>query len=119
MKLSLKKISGFFAGLILLIPGAAFAATGFKSMFCTGGTCNTYEDWINGVWNWSLAIIVPLSVLVIAAAGVIYTTSAGNPDKIGMAKKMIIGVISGIAILILARLLLVNVIGVSPAWNIK
>jgi hypothetical protein len=89
----------------------AASSTSFKSMFCAGGTCADYDAWINGLWSWGLTIIIPLSVLVIAAAGVIYTTSSGNPDRISMAKKLIFGVFSGIGLLILSRILL-TVIGV-------
>lgn len=86
-------------------------STSFKSMFCSGGTCANYDAWINGLWNWGLMIIIPLSVLMVAAAGVIYTTSAGNPDRIGIAKKMLFGVLSGVGLLILSKILL-TVIGV-------
>lgn len=110
----MKKLSLYILSLVLF-PSTAIAAptssTPFKSMFCAGGTCADYNAWINGLWNWGLTIIIPLSVLMLAAAGVIYTTSAGNPDRVGIAKKMLFGVLSGIGLLILSKLLL-SVIGV-------
>lgn len=90
-------------------PKASSSSAGagpFTSMF--GKKCSTYECWIELVWNWATAIIVPLAVIVIVAAGIIYMTSGGNPDRIGLAKKMIFGALSGVALLLLARVFLVN-----------
>jgi hypothetical protein len=105
---------------VFSIPKLAIAACdpstttspAFCSMFCSGGTCANYNAWMSGLWNWGLAIIIPLSVLMIAIAGIFYTTSSGNPDKISMAKKIFFGVLSGLGILILSKLLL-TVIGVN------
>lgn len=91
----------------------------FVSMFnCTGGTCDTYEEWIQVVWAWALTIAIPLSVLILSAAGVIWMTSEGNPERITLAKRLITGVLSGLGLLILARIVLVNIIGIdSGKWN--
>ncbi len=91
----------------------------FVSMFnCTGGVCDTYEDWIQVVWAWALTIAIPLSVLILSAAGVIWMTSEGNPERITLAKRLITGVLSGLGLLILARIVLVNIIGIdSGSWN--
>jgi hypothetical protein len=88
----------------------------FKSMF-TGTCLGDYKSWIVEVWRWAMAIIVPLSALMVTAAGVIYMTSGGNPQRVGLAKKIAIGVVSGIALLILARLLF-NILGITSAWNV-
>lgn len=88
----------------------------FRSMF-TGGCIAGYDEWIKEVWRWALSIVIPLSTLMLTAAGIIYMTSGGNPEKVGLAKKLIIGVISGVGLLILSRALL-YAIGVSNAWNI-
>lgn len=106
-------------------PKPANLGVTFESMF--GGSCpdttkpdeNGYQCWIRKVWNWAITIAISLSVLVLTAAGYLYMTSAGNPDRIGLAKKLMIGVFSGIGLLVLSRVLLVNVIGLgAETWNV-
>jgi hypothetical protein len=72
---------------------------------------DTYEEWLMLVWNWSMGIMIPLSVLILSAAGVIYTISEGDSNRIGIAKKMIMGVVSGVGILVLSRLLFIIILG--------
>lgn len=71
----------------------------------------SYQDWIKLVWNWAMAIMIPLSVLIFTAAGVIYTVSEGDSKRIEMAKRMIIGVVSGVGLLILSRVFLLVILG--------
>lgn len=109
MKHKINKFSLYLFGLFsLIVPNGTFAAGAgpFTTMF--GGSCSTYGCWISKVWDWATAIIIPLAVIVIVAAGIIYMTSGGNPDRIGLAKKMILGALSGVALLLLARIFLVN-----------
>lgn len=85
----------------------------------SGQNCSTYGCWISLVWNWAMLILVPLSVLVLSAAGVLYMTSEGDSNRVGLAKKLIIGVVSGVAILVLSKVLL-TIIGVDgQSWNIQ
>lgn len=100
-------ISAFFT--FLLIPKVSVAAASFSTVF--GGTCDSYECWIKKAWGWSMGILIPLSVLIFTAAGVIYMTSEGDSNRIGVAKKMILGVLSGVGLLILGRLLLIVIFG--------
>lgn len=45
-------------------------------------------------------------------------TSAGNPDRVSTAKKIITGVVSGLLLLIFARVFIVNILGLdSKFWN--
>ncbi|MDD3480926.1 MAG: hypothetical protein PHW75_01720 [Patescibacteria group bacterium] len=92
----------------------------FRSVI-SGDCISTYEEWIVEVWGWAMGILVGLSVLILAAAGVIYMTSEGDSNRIGIAKKMIIGVVSGVGLLVLARLLLFIIFGqegVDLWWNV-
>ncbi len=95
----------------------------FKSVI-SGRCVSSYEQWIAEVWGWAMMIIVPLSVLILSAAGVLYMTSEGDSNRIGLAKKLIIGVVSGVGLLVLARLLLVIILGEdfgggSGIWNVN
>lgn len=84
----------------------------FESMFCDGGQCNSYQDWINGVQAWLYRISIPLAVLMISTAGAIWITSSGDPSKIALAKKIIISTLSGLGILLLASIL-TKIIGIT------
>jgi hypothetical protein len=76
------------------------------------GVClDSYEAWLNEVWGWSLRIMIPLSVLILSAAGVIYMVSEGDSSRISLAKKLIVGVVSGIGLLVLSRILLITILG--------
>lgn len=107
--------------LFVFVPSSALAAAPcppgqFRSVF--GDECiGRYEDWIGQVWDWALIIMIPLSVLILSAAGVLYMVSEGDSNRIGLAKKLIIGVFSGVGLLVLARLLL-NIIGVEGFFNV-
>jgi len=71
------------------------------------------ECWIGqGVLPWAQGAILLLSIGAFVIAGIIYMTSAGSPKQIEMAKKIIVGALSGIAVMILGRFFLTTVIGV-------
>jgi len=68
--------------------------------------------WIGRVWSFSEGAILILSVAAFVVAGVIYMTSRGNPKQIETAKKIIIGALSAIAVIVLGNFFLTKVIGV-------
>lgn len=72
------------------------------------GVCNI-TDYINALLPAIYGIIGGLAVLMIIYSGYIYMTSQGAPDKISLAKDIIIGVITGIALLFLMGLILSTV----------
>lgn len=82
----------------------------WKTIF-GGQQVSTYEEWIGLVWNWTMLTLIPLSTLILIGAGVIYMTSEGDSNRIALAKKLIIGVFSGIGILILGRVLIYFILG--------
>lgn len=87
---------------------------GFRTIFspdCIYG----YAGFMKVLWDWALLIVIPISVLILSAAGVLYMISEGDSNRIGLAKKLIIGVASGVGLLVLARLLL-NIIGVEGVF---
>jgi preprotein translocase subunit Sec61beta len=55
--------------------------------------------------------------LLLSAAGIIYMVSGGDPTRVKLAKKIVVGVASGVGLIILARVIF-NVLGVMPAWNV-
>ena len=99
--------------IIASIPNYSFAAACFTSVF-NKTTCS-YNEWIQQVWGWAMGVAFALSVFMLVAAGILWSTSGGNPDKIGVARKMILGVLSGVALLVLARVFL-NFLGLGGLW---
>lgn len=90
------------------------AVKGFKSVF-SDQCLYSYEGWITATWEWTMVIMIPLSVLILTGAGILYMTSEGDSTRVTLAKKLIIGVVSGVGLLILARLLIVGIIGLDSA----
>lgn len=107
-----KVIFRLISAVFYLVPSLAFADV-FQSAFFQG-PCppdKTLACWVDSVFNWSLGIIGSIAVVVIAIGGVIYMTSGGNPDRVGQAKKLIFNALAGVAILILARFFLKQILG--------
>ena len=64
------------------------------------------------------SLIAYLGVIMIIISGILYLVSAGNPEKVGMAKKALIYAIGGIAIGLAANAIvdiIKSIIGVSGA----
>ena len=101
----------------ILMPSLAFAAADIDSIFgkldCSKfkGPLECWIDADGGAFDWALGIIGSIAVVVIAIGGVIYMTSGGNPDRVGQAKKLIFNALAGVAILILARFFLKQILG--------
>jgi len=96
-----------FAGILLLIPKLAFAVP------VEGGVeVNGVTEYVSHIYNnFILPIVGGLALLMIIYVGYLYMTSQGNPETIGKAKDILIGVITGIVLLFLVRVIL-NQIGV-------
>jgi hypothetical protein len=79
-------------------------------------TCgaNTLTCFTQQVFVFAQGAIIVLAVGAIVAAGIIYMTSGGNPKQIEMAKKLIFGALTAVAVMVLGRLFLTQVVGV--AW---
>jgi hypothetical protein len=103
-----------------LAPKIAFAAScapnQFEDRVFGGGCMDSYDQWMGLIWNWALSVSIPLSIVVLVWAGVLYAGSGGNPEQVGKAKKIMIGVFSGLGLLILARVILTTVLGLP--WTI-
>jgi len=67
---------------------------------------STLKSWTNIVFNWSLGIIGTIAVVLVSIAGIMYMTSAGNPDQIAKAKKLMLQALTGVAVIVLAKFFL-------------
>lgn len=70
------------------------------------------SNYITILYKWVVPFAAGLAVLMIIYSGYLYITSQGNPDNIKQAKDYIIGALVGLALIILAGVILKNVIGV-------
>ncbi len=77
------------------------------------GSANDIGDYVNLILKWLMPIVGGLGVLMLIYAGYIYITSQGNPEALGQAKDIIIGVVVGIMLLFLIELIVVKTIGVN------
>jgi hypothetical protein len=101
------------------IPGLSKLAT----ITCTTGKeCDIpwIGQYISGIYNYALAIVGIIAAIVLMAGGLMWIISAGDVSKIAKAKELIIGSVSGLAILIFSYTILdtinpdlVNLSGVS------
>ena len=84
-----------------------------------GGTCSAATAltcWLKQVFEFSQTAILLLATAVIVFAGITYMTSAGNPKQIELSKKLILGALSGVAVIVLGKFFLVAVVGVPMSW---
>ena len=68
-------------------------------------------NYITILYKWVIPFAGGLGVLVLIYAGYLYATSQGNPDSINRAKELIIGALTGLALIILSGIILKNFIG--------
>lgn len=105
-----RRISALFLGLVtsalICSPVSVFAVeTGVaidgKTSF-TGG----YNEYISAVFSYSMKVGIVLTTLMIIYAGFKYMTSQGNPTALNEAKDIIVGSLSGFALLLLVYFVL-------------
>ncbi len=82
--------------------GSAYAA-GYKESISFG---STLAEYITRFYNWSIGLGLTLGFLMLIWAGYTMVTSAGDTQKVGKAKEIIIGSITGLFLLVGARLIL-------------
>lgn len=84
------------------IPGSEFTAgQEINAGKIVGATSSSdlLAKYINGFYKYGLSIAGIVAVIALMAAGLIWATSGGDSGKIGQAKKMIAGSLTGIVIL--------------------
>lgn len=93
-------------------PGGTTAGFTLFGKKCNN-TASPIECWINEVYNWSKWAMYTIAVLAVIFGGILYMTSAGNPQQVGRAKNVILGALTGVAVIILAKFFLTYVLGVN------
>lgn len=78
-----------------------------------GPTLNCY---LENIYLWSIGIAGLLAIIMLMYAGYEYATSLGNPEQINTAKEIIVGALAGLALLIIAALI-VQSLGIGGGDN--
>ncbi|OGZ63272.1 MAG: hypothetical protein A3C58_00240 [Candidatus Staskawiczbacteria bacterium RIFCSPHIGHO2_02_FULL_34_10] len=81
-----------------LLGLTSFALAGTISLINPLGSVNSFTALIVIITTFINGIIASLAVLMFVIAGIFFVTSAGNPEKIGRAKKIAIYAVIGSAI---------------------
>lgn len=66
----------------------------------------SFPTWVVTIRNSISALIGLLAVVMVIAGGIVYATSQGNPNQIGVARDIIVSAIAGAALYALASMLL-------------
>lgn len=72
-------------------------------IFCPPSTITDIKDLIEAIINWVFSIGIILAPLMIIIGAFMFLTSAGEPDKVRKAKKIIIWTIIGLAVILFSK----------------
>ena len=93
-------------GLIIAQPLHVRAASVFDP---NGEGLNVF---VGNFYNWSIGAGAALAIMMLIYAGYVMITSAGVPERVGFAKEIIVGSLTGLALLIGAKLIL-NILSIT------
>ena len=108
---SLPKVTSATCSVDSTVP--KFVGSGYRlfpDLSCSDTTA--LSCFVKRVWGWSQTAILTLAIAAFVFAGIIYMTSRGNPKQVESAKKIIIGALSAVAVIILGKFFLTNIVGV-------
>jgi hypothetical protein len=66
----------------------------------------TFEQYFSSLVNVGIIVAIAISVLITIYAGILYAQSQGEASKVALAKELIAGCLTGLAILLLIKLIL-------------
>jgi len=92
-----KKITSIIIFISLLCLSSSALAVQIENPLAPGGV-NCFSQLLTKIASGVGELVASLGVIMIIVAGILYLTSAGSPEKIGVAKKALIYAIAGIAI---------------------
>jgi 3D (Asp-Asp-Asp) domain-containing protein len=73
-----------------------------KTVDCSSGTCEIpfIAQYVSAIYKYGLSIAGVLGVLILMAAGLLWIVSGGDSGKIATAKKLILGSVTGLILLV-------------------
>ena len=87
----------------ITIPGSDFQK---KIDYEIKDSTTTIGDYIKSIYNYFLAIVGLLAVIVLMASGIIWMTAAGNTERISQAKGWMTGSLTGLVLMLFSYVLL-------------
>ncbi|MDP3992682.1 MAG: hypothetical protein Q8Q05_00465 [bacterium] len=66
----------------------------------------TFQEYFSSLVDVGVIVAIAISVLITIYAGILYAQSQGEASKIALAKELIAGCLTGLAILLLIKLIL-------------
>lgn len=66
----------------------------------------TFQEYFSSLVNVGIVVAIAISVLITVYAGIMYAQSQGEASKIALAKELVAGCLTGLAILLLIKLIL-------------
>mgnify|MGYP001569391474 CR=1 FL=1 len=66
----------------------------------------TFQEYFSSLVNVGIIVAIAISVLITIYAGIMYSQSQGEASKIALAKELVAGCLTGLAILLLIKLIL-------------
>lgn len=72
-----------------------------------------FQTYFSSLVNVGIIVAIAISVLITIYAGILYAQSQGEASKIALAKELIAGCLTGLAILLLIKLILPT-LGITP-----
>ena len=94
-------------GLLFIVATALLS--GYDSSLAQeagGGGATSFSFWVDRLQDLAKGLIGVVAVVMIISGGVVYATSQGNPNQIGVARDMIVSAIAGVALFMFATWLL-------------
>lgn len=102
----MKILKRIFPVLLWLLPAKVFAVETGVAIPGFGTSFSSFNSYISAVFQYSMKVGIVLTTLMIIYAGYKYMTSQGNPTALNEAKDIIIGSLSGFALLLVVYLIL-------------
>lgn len=85
--------------------GTAQASFTLGLPFAGRTTYDTFGQYFTALLNLAIEVAVGISTLIVVYAGFLYSHSQGQPQPLNQAKELIAGVLTGLAILFMIRLI--------------
>jgi hypothetical protein len=74
--------------------------------------CVTFAEYFGAIYKYAIGIALVIAVIMTVIAGYIYATSGGDPGRLGIAKEIFTSTVIGLAVLVLAALIIRSIVAV-------
>lgn len=91
-------------------PGCPAISCSYEKVNADYGPLNKFS---NALFRWSQVAMIFIAGGIFIFAGIVYMTSAGNPNRVALAKRLVTGAVAALIVLFLGMFFLRMVIGVN------